>query len=198
MTCPTPTAGSVTDQTGFFTTMVGGICDKTGAVFQNQYMILLTDKADACAHYQQYQVVKGEKWLTFALVAGHTNPANLDPVPNPDIATVPAAPGTPGRFNVGEAVYVSGTDLVYVLAADGTRYVPHRTTNCGEQNPETATGGYVQFTTLTDDAVAGSYSLTFASGTLAGTFSVTRCGSSISLGLTGCPTRPSNQTCIAS
>jgi hypothetical protein len=189
MTCPTVTPGSVTGQTGtingWTSAYVDASGDQTGADFNWLYTLILSDRAGVGGRYQANQVIKGERWLVLSVAAGKAN--SQDPIPL-------------SGYPVGVALTISspyehptGSGTSFQWAAT---FVAKGAKNCNASE-EAATGGTVTVTTITDTVVEGSYDLYFGSDHLTGSFVAPRAGVNGSMDVTGCPTRPSNSTCIS-
>lgn len=193
MTCPQPTPGSVSNQSGFLT-LVGGHCDKTGAVFQWQYLVLLSDKVNSGLRYQQNKIVQHEKWLMLTVVGFHCVPGSPGTADSANLAATPNPP-VPLTLQVGVPVEAPpGSGNAYTLSP---RYTPHSGT-CRANGGSDATSGALNLTRMDEDAVEGTYTnVAFAAGTCSGTFAVTRAGLSGSVGVSGCPTRPTKSTCVS-
>jgi hypothetical protein len=176
VTCPDPTPGSVTNQTGAIngtalTDLVDAYGQKQGVPFQWQYWATLSTKPGACAHYRANETVKGERWLILVQVGAHE-----------DFST-PVPPAT-GTFTIGQRTPASGSPY-YVCTAS---YASHSATNCN-QTAEDATGGTITYTTATDTLLEGSYALDFESDHVTGDFSAPYC--------LLCVARPTKKTCVA-
>jgi TAT (twin-arginine translocation) pathway signal sequence len=195
LTCPVVVAGSVTNQSGTLDGWASAFADACGDRqgvdatppfnSQWQYPLLLSDKAGVGGRYQANQVVKGERWLLLSLAAGRLD-ANPLPFPAADSGHTVATTWNDGAGNN------------YQWAAT---FATFSTTNC-KQTAKAATGGTVTITACDATAVSGSYAgLTFQSlsGSLSGTFTAPRAavaGLMTPEDYSGCPTRPSSQTCL--
>jgi hypothetical protein len=162
------------------------MANKSGAEFQWQYIALLDDHSNACAHYRANERVAGGKRLWVTLLGFHTvpgttmsDPTNLAPCPNPP---------TPITLTVHQAVEApAGSGNGYTVAA---HYAP-TTSACKEQGGSDAQldTGTVTFTTATDALLEGSFdSLVFSAGTVSGTFTCPTC--------VLCPPTPTRTTCV--
>ena len=178
VTCLDPIPGTVTAQSGPVT-FVDAMAHKDGAAYQWQYLVLLSDKAGACAHYRTAQIVQGERWLLLTLIGSR------DPM---DFATCPN-PVTPITFDIpvtsANAIHQDGN-----LYSCAPHWAPHGS-NCKEQGGGDGTGGTVTYTLVTDTLVEGSYDLQVGATSFAGSFVAPVCD------LTGCPPRPARTTCVA-
>jgi len=195
VTCPTVTAGSVTNQSGtldgWTSAFVDACGDRQGIVetppanSQWQYPLLLSDKTGVGGHYQNNEVVKGERRLLLALAAGRLDSGAL-PFPAADAGHTVGAGWNDGAGNN------------YQWAAT---YSTFSTSNC-KQTDKAATGGTVTITACSATSVEGSYAgLTFQSlsGSLSGTFVAPRAavaGLMMPEDFSGCPTRPGSTSCL--
>lgn len=177
LACADPVPGTITTQSGPTSFVDAYGQGKQGAAFQWQWPAVLSDKANACAHYRANQIVQSERWL-IVVVYGFRDPADTNPTPYP-------APGTVVPV-VGATTPVDGSSYT----ASGT-WAPHSAT-CKEQPAsQVATAGTVTAVAMTDQAVTYSYDLTFAAGRFTGTVTAPLCDE------TGCPPRPSRSSCIS-
>jgi hypothetical protein len=197
VTCPVVVPGTVTGQSGSVNgatpTFVDGWGDRQGADFNWQYPVVLSDKGanppaygSAGVRQQQNQAVKGELYLLLALVVGKVG--STDPIP-------------PESYPVGTAMAVN-TNVEHPAGSGifwrwTPTFVKRSTKNCN-QSETTASGGTVTLASITDLEAAGSYDLSFGAGGLAAlSFVAPRAGVNGSLGVSGCPTRPTSQTCLS-
>lgn len=192
MTCPSVIAGSVVNQSGSvngwssaYIDACGdrqGVVETPGANSQFQYPIILSDVAGVGTRYQQNKIVKGEHWLLLGLAAGRFD---SNPLPFP----------APGTKNIGVS-WDDGFGNHYEWVVT---YVAKSSKNCNASE-ETATSGTITLTNMNTALVEGSYDLYFGSDHVTGTFSAPRAaiaGAMIPEDFTGCPTRPSNQSCVS-
>lgn len=178
MVCPTPVPGTVTLQSGPVP-FVDAMAHKDGAAYQWQYLVLLSDKPGACAHYAANQVVASEAWLFLTLI-GSRDPQDLAACPNPLVPVTFTIPVT-----AGTAVHQDGN-----LYSCAPLWVEH-SGNCHATQHD-PTGGTVTYTLVADQLVEGSYDVAFGATSFAGTFSAPACD------LVGCPPRPGRSSCVAS
>jgi hypothetical protein len=181
VTCPDPTLGSVTGETGSISGVTLDFVDaaaiKEGVAFQWQWYPLLSTKPNAGAHYRAAQTVQNEKWLLLILVGGHEDVSNTTDVPPPSLGTytinTPWHEGTSGQPDY----------RVYKVVPN---YISH-SSNC-KQTSKSPTSGSITYTQFDTVAIAGSYDLYFGTDHITGTFTAPQ--------LEICDPRPS-KTCIA-
>jgi hypothetical protein len=176
VTCPTPTAGAVTGQTGFLTALVDAFSYDDGQPYQGQLVTIATDKPGGCTHFRANQVVRNEVWLRLMQIKGFVNdPYNRTPLDY-----------LPGTYTVGQAVYQPDGSMRQAVAY----HTPHGR-SCSYKDNQ-ASAGTITWTTvdLAAGMVSGSYNLTFNAGTVAGDFTAPVCA------LAGCPPRPTSSTCV--
>jgi hypothetical protein len=169
LTCPTPTAGSVTGQTGMFTGFVDA--ELTGLrvpEFQWQYPVRLASTPGICLKHRAGTFgADGETRLIVALTGYSVVPGSDPPQPIPSSTTPVPYPPVPVTVRPHTAVESpAGSGFGY--GGVGT-WIPVK----GSQ--QDATGGTVTFTYLGDDRAEGSYDLTFKAGRVAGTFVAPYC-----------------------
>lgn len=183
MTCPTPTAGTVTGQAGL-TGLVDAYGQKQGAAFQWQYWAALSTKTGACAHYRANQTVTNEKWLLVTLLGSR------DPMDN-GTCPLPAVPADPGYLEVPFGPNGSPDawhDTAGNMYLGRATYAVH-SSNCRQTANDLTGAGWVRYTALTDTLMEGSYSLPFAAGVFTGSFSAPYC--------VLCDPRPAKVACVA-
>lgn len=181
MTCPDPTAGSVTGQSGFLTTLVDAYSYDDGQPFQGQLVTVCSDKPNTCQHFRANQIVRDEIWI---------RPIQIKAWPN-DPYNRTALDYLTGTFPIGSDVSQPDGSIRRAVAY----HTPHGHSCSYKDNA--ATAGTITWSTidLATGTVAGSYSLTFPAGTLSGSFTAPICvyGSA-----NGCPDRPTTSTCVDS
>src|SRR5690348_3110356 len=90
--CPPSTAGSVTRQSGFVTSLVDAYTFTSGMSFQAELATILTDVPAGCDHFRRNERVRGETWIRLIQLKGWPNqPQNFTPL---DWIT--------GQFKVGQ------------------------------------------------------------------------------------------------
>lgn len=174
--CPTPTAGSVTGETGSIkgtplTNLVDAYTGVSGVSFQHQLFSTLSSATGSCAHFRNNEIVASENWLIPNQIAW-----------NPDNQT--NAPFATGTYTIGSETI--GADGITHYSAAAT-FIPHGK-SCSSGGQVDASAGSITYTTVNDTLVAGSYDLYFNSDHVTGTFSAPVC--------TLCAARPSRSSCV--
>lgn len=183
MTCPTPTAGTVSNFTGSLGGSlflpVDAYTYRSGINYSWQEQIVVSDKVGVAEHYRLNQRVAGERWILLALVAGDLA---WNDAPNP-----PATPEQPFRIVQNEDRYwPEGGTVAYSLVVNRILH----SARCQAQQAE-ASSGYVDLTEVSAARIAGHLDLWWGTEHVTGDFVAP------ALSMAGCPARPSKTTCVS-
>lgn len=164
MSCPDPTPGSVTGQSGIFTGLVDAeLVNLRVPDWQWQYPVRLASTPGICLKHRAGSTGSdGETRLIVAMLGYHVLPGTI----TPDVGNYTPVPYPPTPITVTPHVGLeapAGSGFAY--AAVGT-WIPQK----GSQQDAPAGAGSVTWTYVGDDRAEGSYDLTFKAGQLAGSF----------------------------
>ena len=174
--CPPSTAGSVTRQSGFVTSLVDAYSFTSGMPFQAELATILTDVPAGCDHFRRNERVRGETWIRLIQLKGWPNqPHNFTPLD-----------WIIGEFEVGQvSVELDGSirqaRAYHTVFGNGCNY-----------KDQLAVSGSITWDVIDTVAgeISGSFDLIFPDGEVAASFTAPICS------LADCPPRPSTSTCI--
>jgi hypothetical protein len=175
-TCPESTAGSLSGQSGFITSLADAHTFSTGVPFQGELATICTDIPGGCDRFRRNERVPGETWIRLAQIKGWLNePENTTPLD-----------WIPGPFEIGQ-VAIQADGSIRLAKAYHTAYG----NGCNYTDQPAAAGSITwDAIDLATGQISGSFDLIFPAGRVAAAFTAPICS------LTDCPPRPSKSTCL--